>query len=157
MDNKFTWTPLYKELAKALLRYKENRTALVEWIYEDLSKVTNANGQSLVTYLKQKDGSRITDIDPFSVFAIFNRNTSWGNRTELLNHFKKKFGLASDIPTDFNGIPTVDARRSFFFSWKSDTTKSYMICGICLRTLFQITTFQRLLVKFLKMECRNTV
>ena len=123
MDNKFTWTPLYKELAKALLRYKENRTALVEWIYEDLSKVTNANGQSLVTYLKQKDGSRITDIDPFSVFAIFNRNTSWGNRTELLNHFKKKFGLASDIPTDFNGIPTVDARRSFFFSWKSDNNK----------------------------------
>lgn len=29
MDNKFIWTPLYKELAKALLRYKENRTALV--------------------------------------------------------------------------------------------------------------------------------
>lgn len=123
MDSKFTWTPLYKELAESLLRYKDDRTELVEWIYDDLGKVTGADGQSLVAYLKQKDGSKILDIDPFSVFAIFNRNTSWGNRTELLNHFKKKLGLALDIPTDFNGIPTVDARRSFFFSWKSDNSK----------------------------------
>ena len=123
MDSKFTWVPLYEELAQALLRYKEDRTELVEWIYGDLGKVTRSDGQSLVAYLKQKDGSRIIDIDPFSVFAIFNRNTSWGNRTELLNHFKKKLGLTLDIPTDFNGIPTVDARRSFFFSWKSDNSK----------------------------------
>lgn len=123
MDSNFTWTHLYEELAHALLRYKEDRTELVEWIYDDLGKVTGADGQSLVTYLKQKDGSKILDIDPFSVFAIFNRNTSWGNRTELLNHFKKKLGLTLDIPTDFNGIPTVDARRSFFFSWKSDNSK----------------------------------
>lgn len=123
MDSKFTWVPLYEELAQALLRYKEDRTELVEWIYGDLGKVTRSDGQSLVAYLKQKDGSKILDIDPFSVFAIFNRNTSWGNRTELLNHFKKKLGLTLDIPTDFNGIPTVDARQSFFFSWKSDNSK----------------------------------
>lgn len=123
MDSKFTWVLLYEELAQALLRYKEDRTELVEWIYEDLGKVTRADGQSLVAYLKQKDGSRIFDIDPFSVFAIFNRSTSWENRTELLTHFKKKFRLTSTIPSDFNGIPTVDARRSFFFSWKSDNSK----------------------------------
>lgn len=123
MDSKFTWVPLYEELAQALLRYKEDRTELVEWIYEDLGKVTRSDGQSLVAYLKQKDGSRITDIDPFSVVAIFNRNISWDNRTELLKHFKNKFGLISTFPTDFNGIPTVDARRSFFFSWKSDNSK----------------------------------
>ena len=123
MDSKFTWVPLYEELAQALLRYKEDRTKLVEWIYEDLGKVTRSDGQSLVAYLKQKDGSRIIDIDPFSVFAIFNRSTSWENRTKLLTHFKKKFRLTSTIPSDFNGIPTVDARRSFFFSWKSDNSK----------------------------------
>ena len=123
MDSKFTWVPLYEELAQALLRYKEDRTELVEWIYEDLGKVTRADGQSLVAYLKQKEGSKIIDIDPFSVFAIFNRSTSWKNRTELLTHFKKKFRLTSTIPSDFNGIPTVDARRSFFFSWKSDNSK----------------------------------
>lgn len=85
--------------------------------------MTRSDGQSLVAYLKQKDGSRIIDIDPFSVFAIFNRSTSWENRTEMLTHFKNKFRLTSTIPSDFNGIPTVDARRSFFFSWKSDNSK----------------------------------
>ena len=43
MDSKFTWVPLYEELAQALLRYKEDRTELVEWIYEDLGKVTRAD------------------------------------------------------------------------------------------------------------------
>lgn len=114
MDSKFTWAPLYKELAKALPRYKEDRTALVKWIYDDLGKVTTAGRQSLVAYLKQKDGSKIIDIDPFSVVAIFNRNISWDNRTELLKHFKNKFGLTSAIPTDFNGIPTVNPMHFIF-------------------------------------------
>ena len=63
MDNKFTWIPLYKELASALLVYKDNRNKLVDWIYSDLGKVTRDDGKSLVNYLKQKDGSKIIDID----------------------------------------------------------------------------------------------
>ena len=123
MEEKFTWIPLYKELAKALLQYKDDRSSLVQWIYSDLGKVTRADGQSLVAYLKMKDGSQIEDIDPFSVVAIFNRSTTWENRTALLTKFKEKLGLSSPIPTDFNGIPTLDARRSFFFSWEGDNEK----------------------------------
>jgi len=122
MDN-FSWIPLYTELATKLLDFKENRPALVEWIYGELGKVTKADGQSLVNYLKMKDGSKIKDIDPFSVFGIFNRSTSWEKRTELLRKFKEHFGLSADVPTDFNGIPTLDARRSFFFSWESNNEK----------------------------------
>lgn len=44
MDSNFTWIHLYEELAHALLRYKEDRTELVEWIYDDLGKVTGADG-----------------------------------------------------------------------------------------------------------------
>lgn len=65
MDSKFTWPPLYEELAKALLRYKEDRTELVEWIYDDLGKVTGADGQSLVAYLKQKMGPRFLTLIRF--------------------------------------------------------------------------------------------
>ena len=120
MKNEFTWVPLYKELASALLRYKDDRTPLVKWIYEDLGKVTRNNGKSLVAYIKKKDGSRVDDIDPFSVFAIFNRGASWAKRTEFLIRFKSHFALSSEIPTDFNGIPIVDARRAFFFSWEDN-------------------------------------
>lgn len=40
-SKKFTWVPLYKETAKALLRYKDNRTKLVNWIYSSLGQVTS--------------------------------------------------------------------------------------------------------------------
>lgn len=122
MEN-FSWTPLYTELASKLLAYKDNRTVLVNWIYDGLGKVTRDDGKSLVAYLKMKDGSKIQDIDPFSVFGIFNRSTSWEKRTELLLKFKEFFNLESEVPSDFNGIPTLDARRSFFFSWFDDNEK----------------------------------
>ncbi len=71
MEDKFSWIPFYMELAKALLSYKSDRKPLVDWIYSDLSQVGE---KSLVTYLHMEDGSNIKDIDPFSVFAIFNRS-----------------------------------------------------------------------------------
>ena len=120
MEEKFTWVPFYKELSNALLKYKNNRSPLVKWIYDELGKVKRDDGKPLVNYLKEKDGSNITDIDPFSVFGIFNRNIRWDKRTEFLQKFKEHFALSSEVPTDFNGIPTLDPRRAFFFSWYSD-------------------------------------
>ena len=120
MNKKFTWIPFYMELAKALLKCKDNRKPLVDFIYSDLSQV---GGKSLVDYLHMKDGSKITDIDPFSVFAIFNRNAKWENRTSFLQKFKDKFSLNSEVPTDFDGIPTVNPMRAFFFSWEANNAK----------------------------------
>lgn len=108
------WIPLYTELAQALLSCKNNRKPLVEWIYSDVSQVGE---NSLVEYLHMRDGSKITDIDPFSVFAIFNRPLRPINRVAMLQMFKKRFSLKSEVPTDFNGIPTVNSQRAFFFSW----------------------------------------
>ncbi|WP_231488163.1 AAA family ATPase [Prevotella sp. MA2016] len=108
------WIPLYTELAQALLSCKNNRKPLVDWIYSDISQVGES---SLVEYLHMHDGSKITDIDPFSVFAIFNRPLRVINRVAMLQLFKKRFSLKSEVPTDFNGIPTVNSQRAFFFSW----------------------------------------
>ena len=102
------WIPLYTELAQALLSCKNNRKPLVEWIYSDVSQVGE---NSLVEYLHMRDGSKITDIDPFSVFAIFNRPLRPINRVAMLQLFKKRFSLKSEVPTDFNGIPTVNSQR----------------------------------------------
>ncbi len=120
MDNNFSWVPLYEELAKKLLDCKKDRKPLVDWIYNELSSITSSSGGSLVKYLKKKDGSEIEDIDPLSVFGIFNRNLKWENRTAFLEKFKKHFSLQSEVPTDFNGIPTLDPRRAFFFSWEDN-------------------------------------
>ena len=111
---KLEWIPLYKELAKALLSCKNNRKPLVDWIYSDISKVGDS---SLVEYLHMRDGSKIKDIDPFSVFAIFNRPLRPANRVSMLQMFKERFSLKSEVPTIFDGIPTVNSQRAFFFSW----------------------------------------
>jgi len=123
MEKQFTWIPLYKELSKALLKYKDDRLPLVEWIYDELGKITRDDGKSLVNYLSPKDDSKIYDIDPFSVFGIFNRKLNKENRTVLLGKFKEHFSLISAVPDDYDGIPILDSRRAFFFSWDEDNDK----------------------------------
>ncbi len=113
-NNYFTWIPFYTELAKKLLSCKNDRKSLVDWIYAELSKVGE---KSLVNYLKMEDKSPIKDIDPFSVFAIFNRNLKWVNKIAFLQKFKEKFNIESEIPDDFEGIPTVNSQKAFFFNW----------------------------------------
>ena len=116
----FNWIPFYMELAKALLLYKSDRKPLVDWIYSDLSQVSE---KSLVGYIHMRDKSKVTDIDPFSVFAIFNRNLKIENKVSFLQKFKKKMTLKSEVPVDFSGIPTVDSRQAFFFSWNDDNAQ----------------------------------
>lgn len=121
MENRFSWIPFYKELAKALLAYKDDRKPLVDFIYSELSKV---GGKSLVDYIHMEDGSKVKDIDPFSLFAIFNRKLRPENKNGFLQKFKDRFGLKSDIPKDFDGIPTVNSQRAFFFNWAEKNEES---------------------------------
>ncbi|MBQ2520436.1 MAG: hypothetical protein II540_04015, partial [Paludibacteraceae bacterium] len=73
METQFTWIAFYKELSLKLLQFKNDRKPLVEFIQSGNDGFKNLRGKSLVDYLHMQDGSPISDIDPFSVFAIFNR------------------------------------------------------------------------------------
>ena len=121
MEERFSWIPFYSELAKALLAYKDERKPLVDFVYSELSQV---GGRSLVDYIHMEDGSKVKDIDPFSVFAIFNRSLKLENRIGFLQKFKERFGLKSAVPTDFDGIPTVNSQRAFFFNWADKNAES---------------------------------
>ncbi len=123
MTGKFTWIPFYKELAKALLRYRDNRRPLVDWIYQEIGAVTRTGNKTLVDYLHMRDKSPITDIDPFSVYAIFNRKLKYANKRKILEKFKEHFAIVAALPIDFEGIPIFDARRAFFFSWDEGNEK----------------------------------
>ena len=121
MEERFSWIPFYSELAKALLAYKDDRKPLVDFVYSELSQV---GGRSLVDYIHMEDGSKVKDIDPFSVFAIFNRSLKLENRIGFLQKFKERFGLQSAVPRDFDGIPTVNSQRAFFFNWAEKNEES---------------------------------
>lgn len=121
MEESFSWIPFYSELSRALLKYKKNRNPLVEFIYSELSKV---GGKSLVDYIHMEDGSKVKDIDPFSVYAIFNRSLKKENKIAFLQKFKDRFEIKADLPKDFDGIPTVNSQRAFFFNWAEKNAES---------------------------------
>ena len=123
MENKFTWIPIYRELANSLLKYKDSREELVNWIYSELGEIKTSSKSSCVSYLKDVEKRKVKDIDPFSVFAIFNRGTTNEKRIEILSCFKRWFRLKSELPTEFDGVPVVNNMHSFFFTWDRNFRK----------------------------------
>ncbi len=102
-----TWIPFYTEMADKLLAFKNDRKVLVDIVY--------GLGNSAVGYIHTEDGGHVSDIDPFTVYGIFNRGISNDNRIKLCTYFKQKLGINADVPSDFDGIPVVHNMKAMFF------------------------------------------
>lgn len=117
-EDRFSWIPYYHELAEKLLEYKDNRIPLIKFVY------SNEGLLNYVEYLHNEDNTHFHDIDPFSFFAIFNRQISDDNRKEIIIRIKKYFGIKAEIPEDFAGIPVVNNQRSFYIHWGDFVSES---------------------------------
>ena len=108
----FSWVDFYEELANELLKFKDNRKHLLE--------ILNKLDHKRVSYLRDKktDEWKFPDIDPFSVFAIFNRGIKNETRFDIAQRFKELFNLKSELPSDFLGIPVAFNTRSYYFDDK---------------------------------------
>ena len=113
MEQNFTWTPFYNELANKLLEYKNKRNLLINFIFAD------DGWKEFSDYLHLQDKTkRIKDIDPFSFMGMFNRGSlSVPKRIEILNKIKNRFSIEADVPSDFNGIPVLNFSRMFYYEW----------------------------------------
>ncbi len=114
MSEKFTWIPFYEEMAQKLMGYKDqvdengNHSTLVE-------KIKSLNSE-WIDFLRAKAvNGDFADIDPFTVFAIFNRSSGMERRCAILKSFKELFGVLAEIPKDFDGIPLANAQKSCFY------------------------------------------
>ena len=92
MSEKFTWIPFYEEMAQKLVEYKDqvdengNHSILVE-------KIKSLNSE-WTDFLRAKAvNGDFADIDPFTVFAIFNRSSGMERRCAILKSFKELFGV----------------------------------------------------------------
>ena len=65
----YTWIAFYEEFASKLLSFKGNRTSVIEKI----RKVYTSAKLSLPTL---ENGNNISDIDPFTIFGLFNKGIS---------------------------------------------------------------------------------
>lgn len=111
--SKIQWTDFYMEFASKLLEYKENRTSLINKI----GNVFDDVGMKLPTLECDSEGNIIPpyDIDPFTIFALFNRGISTENRIKLVNQIKKEFSIAAEAPFTFHGIPLVNNLKATFY------------------------------------------
>ena len=109
----FIWIKFYMELADKLLEYKNNRAALIQKIKD----VHTTIGMKLPTLDKNNN---IIDIDPFTIFALFNKGIKDSNRILLLEGFKKVFDITATVPEEFDGIPVVNNMKATFYYFEGD-------------------------------------
>ena len=109
----FTWIPFYKEFSQKLMQFREDRTPLIDWIYDNL--------QGHISHLKDApDGKRVADVDPFTVLAIINRGISFEKKVTICKKFKNFLHISTPVPDDFNGVPEMNTQRSNFMGFELD-------------------------------------
>ena len=119
--NQFDWIAFYEEFADKLLAYKDNRQELIEKI----KQVYEVTGIKLPTIDRDKGGNNIlVDIDPFTVFGLFNKQLTEKNRIKLITEFKELFDIKADVPMSFDGIPVLSPLKSTFFYFVDNRGKS---------------------------------
>ncbi len=111
---KYTWIPFYIEFGQKLLKYRNNRTPLVNWIYD------NIDGSLIKHFKDAPDGRRVPDTDPFTVMAIVNRGITWGKKITLCKQFKSFLEISAPVPQDFSGVPEMNNMLSNFMAFEDD-------------------------------------
>ena len=106
----FDWTNFYIEFANELLKYKnkDKHKELIEKMKSvdiiDISKITMEE-----------------DIEPFSIFALFNyQGIKKHKRINILESIKNEFKIEVETPKNFDGIPAMDIRRLRFFDTEDE-------------------------------------
>ena len=118
ITNKYDWVDFYKEFAHILINYKRNRQDLISKI----KKIYEITGINLPTL--ERDG-QIVDIDPFTVFGLFNKSSmKEENRIKIISAIAKLFGVTAKTPTTFMSIPVLNNQNATFYYFVGDRAEN---------------------------------
>lgn len=109
----FEWINFYSEFATKLLEFKNNRAELIA----DIQSAYSAINMKLPK-LEREDS--IIDIDPFTVFGLFNKGITNANRIAILESFATVFNIKSKVPNNFDGIPVLNNSKATYYGFKDD-------------------------------------
>ena len=109
----FTWVPFYTEFADKLLAYRTSRPSMIE-------KVVKAYEQTGMNLPKLDSIEVPTDMDPFTVFGLFNKSMKDENRIALCKAMKELFSVSAAAPSDFDGIPVLNPLNATFYRFTGD-------------------------------------
>ena len=113
----FNWSNFYEEFATILLEYKNDRKNLI-------SKLQNVYEEIGMKLPKMESNGEILDIDPFTIFGLFNKGITDDNRKHILGEIAKQFNLKNKVPFSFEGIPLVNNLRSTFFNFAEERAEN---------------------------------
>lgn len=115
MDNKtyLTWVEFYMEFASKLLSFKNNRKALIgklQTVYQTIG----------IKFPKLDSRSTVADVDPFTVFGLFNKGITEANRITILQGIAQAFSITAKVPDSFDGIPVLNNLNATFYRFIDD-------------------------------------
>ncbi len=105
------WIRFYMEFADKLRHI--DRKELIERI----KKVYASIGMRLPTLER---GGDVVDIDPFTIFGLFNKGITNTNRINIITGFAKEFGVTAAVPENFDGIPVLNNQSATFYYFLGD-------------------------------------
>ena len=116
---RFQWTRFFQAIADELIKYKNNRQALLELLKSISSKIDALKYLSSDTFA---DGSRgfVKDIDPFTFLGVFNRGIKDSTRINIAIEIAKFFGVTEPVPERFEGVPVLNNMSSWYFPWNKE-------------------------------------
>lgn len=109
-NKQFDWVDFYQEFADKLLPYKNNRQELIAKVRQ-MFETTGINMPLLDT------DNQVVDMDPFTVFGLFNKGLTDANRIAIIRVFKDLFNIDAAVPTTFDGIPVLSPMKATFYGF----------------------------------------
>lgn len=115
MNNKnyLSWVNFYSEFADKLLPYVDDRKTLIEKIKSVFATI----GMRLP---KLEKDNNVVDIDPFTVFGLFNKGITNANRMTILRGIAQEFSVTAHVPDSFDGIPVLNNQAATFYYFIGD-------------------------------------
>lgn len=104
----YPWVAFYIEFANKLLAFANDRKPLVD-IIKSVYEQIGINLPKL-----EKDGE-VFDIDPFTLFGLFNKGITTENRIKIITAFAEKLGVTATVPTEFEGVPGLNNQKATYY------------------------------------------
>lgn len=111
MSESFEWIETYKKIADKLLTFKNNRSELLQ----DMEEIYD---QIALKYPFIDGEDPLEDVDPFSIFATFNRGITDKNRISIIHKMIEKWDIETETPESFDGIPLANNMSAWFIAGK---------------------------------------
>lgn len=111
----YEWIPFYKDVAEKLLSYRQNRSDLIE-------KIKSMYARIQVKLPTLELHNELVDIDPFTVFGLFNRSVKLSTRIRVAEGMRELLGVHTPVPQSFDGVPSLLSLNATFYSF-IDTRK----------------------------------